>query len=251
VPDTDQVIDDGSDDEFQETESSDDSSDGLLSYEVSEWSGESRGLLDAMLTSAGIRHVWQGTTLGVDEVREAEVDAIIDEVLATATAGLDPDRDKVVYEVGSWPAGLQQSLAESLAVAEISYEWDTAGDLVVYVDDEEPVEAILEGMPDPDDSDRQADGLDVQSVLSSLWGAARDLAKDAGGVDAVVDLAESADQMELMSLPFGFEPPVWRQLVERAGGLREALDVTGDDSWTDEEINEAAADLRDLVRPYI
>jgi len=228
-------------------------SDGLLSYEVSEWSGESRRMLDSMLTSADVRHFWQGTTLSVASENEAETDAIIEEVLATATMALDEDRDKAVYEVAEWSAAMQTSLAESLTVAEVPYEWDEQGDLVVYADDEETVDDILEAMPDPDDAERMSETVDVQATLTRAWRAASELAKSAENSGAVVDLAESAETLSIIKLPFGFEAAPWRHIVDQAMALQHGLaeDVDDAEPWSDEQVEEAAATLRDTIRPYL
>ena len=228
------------------------SGEGFLTYEVSEWSGESRSLLDSMLTSAGIQHFWQGTALSVEEQAEERVDRIIDEVLASATPSLDDDRDKCVYEVAEWSAAMQQSLAESLAVAEIAYEWDERGDLVVYAEDEDAVDTIIDAMPDPEDAERQAGAeVDVQAALSELWTAAGQLAKNPANPSAIVTTAELADTLEHAPLPFGFEPAVWRSIVEQAGGLRDGLTAVDDGAWEDDEIIEAAGTLRDVIRPFV
>jgi hypothetical protein len=227
------------------------SDDGLLTYEVSEWSGESRSLLDAMLSSAGVRHFWQGTALSVDLEHEEEVDRIIDEVMASATAALDADRAKCVYEVGEWSAAMQQSLADSLVVAEIPYEWDQHGDLVVYADDEDAVDTILESMPDPADTERSAGEFDVQGGLSSLWTAAVQLAKNANIASATITVADLADELEHTPLPFGFEAPIWRSIVEQATALRDGLTGYEEEHWDDDRVSEAAAALRDHIRPFV
>ena len=226
--------------------------DGFLSYEVSDWSGESRTLLDSLLSSNGIKHFWQGTNLSVESDREADVDAIIDEVLVSATVALDTDRDKVVYEVGEWSAAMQQSLADSLAIAEVAYEWDEAGDLVIYAEDEDVVETILEAMPD-DESETEAidDGVEVQAVLGRLWQSAVHLARDPSDTASVVSVADNAEIVEHIGLPFGFEPPVWRHLVELAVTLRDGLTASGDDVWEDDAVVEAATALKDAVRPFV
>ena len=225
---------------------------GFLSYEVSDWSGESRSLLDSLLSSAGIKHFWQGTNLSVDAEREDEVDTIIDEVLVSATVALDTDREKVVYEVGDWSAALQQSLADSLVVAEIAYEWDEAGDLVVYANDEDAVETILDAMPDPDEQDTSADdGVEVQAVLGRLWQASVHLARDPSDTTSVVAVADNAEIIEHIGLPFGFEPPVWRHLVELATTLSDGLSATGDEAWEDDQVVEAATAVKDAVRPFV
>jgi len=224
-----------------------------LTYDCTEWSGESRSLLDELLSSSGIRHAWQGTVLGVAPDDEARVDAIIEEVLASATAALDPARDKVVYEVGTWSAAMQSSLAESLTVADISYEWDEAGDLVVYADDEDEVEEIFDQLPDPEDPELSPDdGVIVQDLLSALFVAAGDLAKKPRDASAVVSAADVTDRLERLSLPFGFEPATWRNLVALATNLHDALVETDEEHrLDDDELREQARALRDTLRRYV
>jgi hypothetical protein len=224
-----------------------------LTYDCTAWSGESRTLLDAMLGSAGIVHSWQGTVLGVPPEDEDRVDAIIEEVLAAATVALDPARDKVAYEVGTWSASIQSTLAEALAVADIPYEWDVNGDLVIYTDDEERAEEIFEGLPDPEDPELSSDdGVAVQDLLSRLFVAAGHLAKKPTDADSVVDVAETTDQLERLSLPFGFEPAVWKNLVGLASNLRDALAEDDEDlQLSDDELKEKAAAVRITVRQYV
>jgi hypothetical protein len=228
-------------------------SDDHLTYDCSDWAGESRALLDAMLSSSDIRHTWLGTVLEVPIEEEDRVDAVIDEVMAAAQASLDPERDKVVYEVATWSSALQQSLAQSLVVAAIAYEWDERGDLVVYADDEERVEEIFDALPDPDDPDLVGDdGIEVQDQLSRLFVAAGHLAKRPTDSDSVVAAAEVADRIEQISVPFGFEPAVWRNLVTQSTGLRDALiEEDPDAQLDDEELMEKASALRTFLRQYV
>jgi hypothetical protein len=227
--------------------------DDRLTYDCTAWSGESRTLLDAMLGSAGIVHSWQGTVLGVPPDDEDSVDTIIGQVLAAATVALDPGRDKVAYEVGTWSASLQSTLAEALSVADIPYEWDVNGDLVIYTDDEERAEEIFDGLPDPEDPELSSDdGVAVQDLLSTLFVASGHLAKKPTDADSVVDVADTTDQLERLSLPFGFEPAVWKNLVGLAASLRDALAEDDEElQLSDDELKDKAKAVRDTVRQYV
>ena len=228
-----------------------------LAYDCTSWAGESRGLLASLLESHGIRHAWQGTVLSVLPDDEDAVDELIDEVMASARPALDPAAAKVVYEVGAWPAALQTMLADSLTVADLPYEWDERGDLVVYAEHEEEVEAILDDMPDPDDPDvagevSSDDGIAVHELLDQLFLASGRLAsKDDAAAMLAVD--EAVGTLERMAPPFGFEPPQWKTLVARAIVLRDALAAGPKDeaALDDAELRQVAADVRDLVRQYI
>jgi len=228
-------------------------SDDQVTYDVAPWAGESRMLLTSLLDGEDIPHVWQGTTLVVHADDEGAVDALIDAVADAAVGALDRNRARVVYEVGGWSAALQTSLSDSLTVADIPYEWDENGDLVVYEDDEARVEEIFEAMPDPEDPDAiDADGVDVTETLFRLWEAAGSLAKRPDDAGAVLAAIEHTGHLEAMAVPFGFEPVVWRDLCARAAGLRDALEADdAEHEWSDEELAEHAAELADLLRRYV
>jgi len=228
-----------------------------VEYDCTDWAGESRGMLAHLLEARGILHAWQGTVLTVQPPDEDTVDGLIDEVMASARSALDSGAEKVVYEVGMWPAALQSMLADSLAVADLPYEWDERGDLVVYAEHEEEVEAILDEMPDPDDPDyvgevSSDDGVAVHEILDRLFAASRKLASkdDAPSILAVDD---TVGVIERMGPPFGFEPPQWGALVGRAVVLRDALAAgPDDDAALDEfELRDAAAAVRDVLRQYV
>jgi hypothetical protein len=224
-----------------------------LTYDCTTWSGESRSLFDSLLSSNGVRHTWQGTVVGVAADDEERVDAIIDEVMAAATGALDPGRDKVAYEIGTWSASLQSTVAEALAVADIAYEWDVNGDLVIYADDEEHAEEIFEGLPDPDDPELSSDdGVAVQDLLTAMFVAAGQLAKKPTDADAVLQLDQTTDEVERLSLPFGFEPAVWKNLVAQAATLHDALHEEDESAQlSDEELKERAAALRATLRRFV
>ncbi len=233
--------------------------DGRVAYDCTSWAGESRGLLASLLDTNDIRHAWQGTTVTVFAEDEQRVDELIDEVLVSARPALDAAAAKLVYEVGAWPASLQTSIADSLTVADIPYEWDERGDLVVYAEHEEEVEAILEELPDPDDPDlvdgelSADDGIAVHELLDGLFLATGKLAKHPDDGASVLRVDEVAADLERMPPPFGFEPGQWRTLVGRALRLRAALAAGpgSDDALDDADLSELAGEVRDLVRQYV
>ena len=243
--------------------------DGQLAYECNAWAAESRDLLDSLLTTKGIAHVWQGTTVTVREEDEDAVDDLIDEVLASARPSLDPAAPKAVYAVGAWPVALQTQLVDALAVDDIAYEWDEQGDLVVLESDEDAVSAVIDELPEIDDEGVSSDdGVALHELFDSVFMAAGRLAKRPSDAAATVDVVDGADLLAQVALPFGFEPAQWRSLVGAVTALREAISPTGagtgdpdagaDDEPApaagpagDAEIAELAATARDTVRQYI
>jgi hypothetical protein len=249
---SDEVSEEGDDEELEAGETLVIEDDDHITYDVSEWAGASRTMLDALLVGDDIPHFWQGTELYVKNEFERRVDELIDEVLDSASPALEPGRDKVVYEVASWSAALQSGIAESLGVADIAYEWSESGDLLVYADDEERVDAILDSMPDPDDAElSDADGLAVQDILSKMFLATGTLRRSPTDSDAVIDAVDAANRLERLSVPFGFEPPVWRGIVDDALALRELLEGDRGSDVTDDAVKEQAASIRAQLRHYV
>ena len=58
-----------------------------------------RVVLDGMLASQGIVHVWEAGTLVMRAGDETTVDELIDHVEMSKQPSLDPDDDQVVYEI--------------------------------------------------------------------------------------------------------------------------------------------------------
>jgi hypothetical protein len=221
---------------------------GQLSYDCAAWAGETRGLLRSLLLSEDIPHVWQGTTVTVREADEEVVDRLVDEVAGSARPALDPAAEKVVYEVGAWPVALLTQLADDLTLADIAYEWDERGDLVVLESDEEQVGIILDALPDPDESAISSDdGVAVHGVLDSVFMASDRLARNGGDAGGTVGLVEAAEVLGQLALPFGFEPGQWRSLVAAVTGLQDLLEADA----TDDEVSSSARSVRELVRQYI
>jgi hypothetical protein len=64
----------------------------------------------------------------------------------------------------------------------------------------------------------------------------------------VLGLVEAAKHVEQIGLPYGFEPKVWQNIVDRAGTLRAALEG---DEVSDEDIETQGEELRSLLREFV
>jgi len=232
---------------------------GQLAYDCAAWATESRRMLASLLDSAALAHAWQGTTLTVHEADEDAVDALVDEVLAAAGPALDPAAPKVAYEVGAWPVGLQTELTDALTTADVAYEWDERGDLVVLEEDEEAVSLVMDELPDPEESGMGSDdGVAVHDLLDRVFMSSDRLVRNGGDAQGTVGLVESSDVLEQLSPPFGFETGEWRALVETVRGLRDLIaPPAGEDGpgggvqVSDDEIAEQARTVRELIRRYV
>ncbi len=218
-----------------------------LSYELDEWSTESRGLLDRLLTANAVNHAWQGGTLSVAPDDEGLVDELIGEVEATLLPALDPEAEKVVYEVAEWGPEDRADLTDALVEEGVRYVFDDMGDLVVVAMDEDRVDALIDELTDGDTEDED-DGPIATDVLSELFVAADKLRRSPRDFRAIGSARDQAAAVIALPAPYGFERRTWAQVGLRAGALRKVLEEETPD---DEVVVEAAGTLRDLLHPMV
>ena len=228
---------------------------GQVRWELHEWSSGARGMIDALLKQNAILHAWEGTTLVVDAGHKDTAADFIDEVDMWEQNGLDPDAEKTVYEVNAWTMDQLGVLTAALGEAGIPYEFDIEGDLTVLAEDEARVETLLDtldfapvdvatyaGDGDPDD------GLETAAILSDLFVACDRLHNNPQDADGILGAVAAADRIDGRSLPFGYEPRVWNNLIERTLRLKSMIE---DDQVADELIVQDATELRTLLRQYV
>lgn len=141
------------------------SAEGELEYDLADWAAESRLMVQQLMQAASVPHAWQGTSLLVPAPFEAKADAVVDEVEASLPPVLDPDAEKVAYELDGWSDAQVGELCALLDTESIPYGFDQDDDLVIEEKDDPRVEAIIEAMDlaggtqlDPDDA--LVDGVD-------------------------------------------------------------------------------------------
>ncbi len=243
-----------------------------MAYELHEWSGDARVVLDTMLTSENIPHVWETGTLVVRSADEERVDELVERVESTELPTLDPDADQVVYEISGWSQSQRADLESALLAEGIPHGIDENGDLVVLEADEERVEPILDRVDMEDvltadevaaDGETEAeptapegeqdDGLAAQDAMSDLFVTADRLMKDPDDRDDSERLIAAADRAESLPLPYGFSPAVWSDIKSKAGELRGLLaaDGSAEDEVDPDAVVEAARALRQTLRQYV
>lgn len=245
------AITSGHDDEPEDVDSD---ASGYLVYELNEWSRESRQMVQQLLEGAEIPFVWESTNLVVPAPFETRADEAVGHAEAVATPPLDPDAEKVLYEMADWTDGEITVLVEALAAAGIPYDFDVDDNLIVLADDEARVEELFDSIELPDDDedeDEHAERADTRpsaDVLSDLFVSADRLRHHARDHEGVLGFVRAAEDLDALRLPYGFEAMVWQRIVEGADRLRSALE--GDDTG-DEEIEGLAEEYRALLREYV
>lgn len=225
---------------------------GYIAYELNEWSRESRQMLQQLLEGDDVPYVWESTNLVVPAPFEARADDAVAHVESVALPPLDPDAEKILYEMTEWTDEEVALLVDQLAEAEIAFDFDIDDNLVVLAEDEARVEALLETIEFPDaleaDDDEPVETRPSQDVLSDLFVGADRLSHHARDPEGVLGLVAAAADLDRLRLPYGFEAPVWERIVAGATGLREAIEG---DEVGDEQIEELATEYRDLLRQYV
>jgi hypothetical protein len=233
-----------------------------LAYELDDVDAAERLAIDRELAEKGVVHAWEGTTLVVAPWDEAEVDAVLegegfDEDAAGGPTfdleGEGSDDDQLVYDIADWDAEQRAELAAQLEGASIAHAFDEHGDLVVFAADEDRVDEIVDAVEHPDQLDAVDDGaqaLDAVEMIGSLFVAADRLKNDPTDSEGTIAAADAARTMASMPPPFGFDQPVWEELVERAQDLRRLLE-TETEVVDDDAVAEVATRLRAALRPYV
>ena len=222
--------------------------DDQLAYELHEWAGESRRILDQLLTSQGIAHAWQGATLVVSEIDEVAVDLAVEEAEATGGPALDPDAEKLAYDVTGWGADEQTAFSELLGRLGVPHEFDEQGDLVVLAADEDTIEQALDAFQVAADDRPELEGLGANSLLTDLFVACDRLRRDPRdnvGVESLVDLAPV---LRGHRPPFGIDPALWNDLGGRSGELADLLADGGADG---DDLGARASELTEALRLLI
>ncbi|MGI9576797.1 MAG: hypothetical protein ACR2OH_01200 [Microthrixaceae bacterium] len=194
-----------------------------IEYDCSPWAGETRRILRSVLTEAEVPHAWEGTVLVVPADFEDQVDAMVDDVEATARAALGSAREKVGYDVSPWSAASINQLVNRLVEETIPHEWDAEGDLLVHEEDAELIEGLIEELGEPDGAD-DIDGLELHDRLGKLFVAADRLSGNPHDSAGLRDIEGAYEQVESAPLPYGIGPQTWLGLHQAARRLIAAID---------------------------
>jgi len=219
-----------------------------LAYELHEWAGESRRILDQLLSAQGIPHTWQGATLVVSEVDEAAVDLAVEEAESTGTPKLDSDGEQLAYEMSGWGADEQTAFSELLGRLAVAHEFDSQGDLVVMAVDEDTVESAIDAFQGAVDDRPELEGLDANSLLTDLFVACDRLRRDARDNSGVENLVGLAPVLGNHRPPFGIDPVLWNSLGERAADLAGML---ADGGAEHDDMCSRAAELAEILRQIV
>lgn len=247
-------------------------------YDLDGWSFDQQAELAAELAEAGVPHTWEGSELVVPETHEAQADSIIsqveqrlgiryDDAAADDWAGapgvepIDIPAGETTTEYGleEWPEADLQAVTRALVSQRIPYAWEDDV-LVVPTTQEAVVEALLDmiengqyGVGDDELAlDGDGDGADDElpfETLTTFFLAGERLQRNPFDADGLEQLLEAIEVADPAHPPYGVDVRLWHRTCALAEALADAL--AGDEQPDAEVAQQAAADLHDLLRPFI
>ena len=247
-------------------------------YDLAAWNYGQRAELAAAMADALIPHAWGDDELLVPEAYEDAADNLLgqleetldvrplDDGGAPSDDGDLPDAvalpdgvEAVEYDLDDWDTDERAVIAAQLRAGGVAHRWED--DLLLVGEaDEAAVDALLDAIEqgeydaefdvDDDDDESAADDdvLPFES-LTTFFLAGERLAKNPTDADGLARLVEANELSDVRRPPYGVEASLWRQTRAHAERVVAAL-VDGDEPDT-EAAQEAAVQLRDLLRPYI
>ena len=240
-------------------------------YDLSFWSFDQQAELAAELAEADVPHTWDGAELVVPESHEALADSTITRVEerlgiiydAEAPEPTDNPAAQPIditegvatteYDLSEWVEGDRQSLTRALTRQEIPYRWEDDV-LLVHTDNEAVAESLMdliesgEFAAHPDDIDDEVDRLPFET-LTTFFLAGERLQRNALDADGLEQLLLAVDVADETRPPYGVDLRLWQRTCELADDLAGAL--TDQDEPDHDEAMALAAELHDLLRPFI
>lgn len=234
-------------------------------YDLANWSFEQMAELAATLADAEIPHAWDGDELIVPESAEEATDDVVAQVemrLGIAGAPETPPREPIPladdaasteYDLAEWEKGERELVTSHLVARGLPFRWEDET-LLVGTDDEELVDAILdevendEGIDLPDETEDDADQLPFET-LTTFFLAGDRLQRNPLDADGLEQLLNATDLADPDRPPYGVDKRLWVRTCELADELAAAL-VDGEEPDV-VETQSVAAELHDLLRPYV
>lgn len=239
-------------------------------YDLSTWTFDQQAELASEMAEAEIPHAWDGSELVVPEESEQAAELLIDVVEQRFGIRYDSDEDeadsqapeRVQLEPGAattefgldeWEATDRGAVDRALVGAGIPFRWE-AMTLVVATDDEDVVDAILDGVEAGEATDElveaaeEADQLPFET-LTTFFLAGERLRRNPLDADGLEQLLAATKVADPRRTPYGVERRLW----ERTCALAEQLaDVLANEVDVDADAAMAVAEeLHDLLRPYV
>nr|ABM53609.1 putative riboflavin biosynthesis protein RibA [uncultured bacterium CBNPD1 BAC clone 2089] len=242
-------------------------------YDLGAWNLDQRAAVAEVFAEAEIPHAWVGDEVVVPAELEEVADVLLDRLeqefgvdgATVSTRGASfaideaDDDDITEYELDDWADNERARLSELLVASGIPFKWEGAL-LVTLTDFEDTVDELLDAVEAGDVTivDSSGSGRGTVSVadsdvsgetLTQMFLAAERLQRDPLDADGLALLVRVLDDVEDGGTPFGVPVPAWRQALELADQLADAL--AGGDIPDEIGAMEVAQRLFVTLRPHV
>lgn len=227
-----------------------------LAYELHGWNGEARAVVENRLYGANVLHGWQGPTLLVLEADEDTVDALMEEIdqsMATSATASSSETagGRVGFDLGARNQHLLAAVAARLTGEEIEHELMDNGFLLVDNEHEDAVgdwiEQIQEKLRGTGTFGDGVEGVSAHDVVESLFLSSDRLRRNTRDLRAQRELLDAETIARDLKLPFGYEAPMWRAVLDQSAVLVALIEDAAEDDLVESE----AGALRDMLHPYV
>ena len=235
-----------------------------VSYELEHWGNQLKVSLEGMLDQAGIRRLWEVGALVVSAEDAEAVEALIATVEGHDVEALQDVEEQLAFEIEGLDAEDIAELDARLMAAGIAHAWSEEGELLVALDDEDQVTAIIDAVVEGEVAE-EGDGLAANQALSAVYVAVDRLVKAPTDLKLVQRFESAAEVLEPLGVPYGFAAKEWADLKDEVAGLLalakaephddEPDDDEGDDGegaqTYEERLLETALDLRERLLSWV
>lgn len=234
-----------------------------VAYELEHWGNQLKVSLEGMLDQAGVRRVWEVGALVVSAEDAEAVESLIATVEGRDVEELQEMEEQLAFEIEGLDAEDIAELDARLIAAGIVHAWSEEGELLVALDDEDQVTAIIDAVVEGEVGE-EGDGLAANQALSEVYVAVDRLVKAPTDPKLVQRFESAAGVLEALGVPYGFAAQDWADLKSEVAALvamskGEPHDgivpeevAEADEAQTEEErLVEAALDLRERLLSWV
>ena len=217
-----------------------------VELDLEDWSEPARAALDQRLHLLEAPHRWDDAVLVVPEADVAWIERIVEQVEDERAVELDPEVEQIGYDLSDWDVTNRDLLVHALDDEAIAYGFD-GDELIVHEIDEQRVDELIDEIVTP--GAPPGPGGEARSeVMGELFVAADRLVHDPRDGEGRRSVRDGAEEAATHAPPYGMDKGWWQGVGARCTALVGLFDAPSTD---DEPIAEAAAELREVLRPYV
>jgi hypothetical protein len=227
-----------------------DDDDEQLAYEFNAWAVDARARLDVELWAAGLPHSWMAGSLIIREADEEAVDALVEMVDQELRPTFAPGATLVEYALDDYPDEARERLMHLIDLSGVAHQVEAGHLLLVQERDEAEIDALFERLaveqPARLEFGPGIPGVDPLDVVHDVFVSADKLRRNTSDPKAKADFVAASAQALEIKLPWGYDGPFWRGVLDRSASLQAAIETDDRD-----EIKEHASAIRDSLRTVL